>query len=586
MNLQALAVTFALGLALPTAALAAPQAAVPRDDGVPRATARPAMDPISSRLLFPRALELDDPEFAALAPTTVRFENGEGQQLRGLWYESAASDRTVLVCMGNTGNCSWFAPFAAILHGGGCDVLLFDWQGYGQSEGSGSLLSLPGDALAAWRFVTETKGRAPQQVGLLGISLGSVVALQLAASVQPAACAVEDLFFPDEQLAAAVGTPDSTPARLALAALKALVLPQIDPRVNAQRYAGPLFLLHGDADWLLTPMATVRLLAQRPERTRAWLLAQTGHSPDSLQVDEWEYRDQLRRFFADAFATAEGGAPLPVEPRASVAVVQAEPLRLRVEVTAARAGAVQIALARAREGSAPLDAFYERRIVAAGTTTFECDAPFLPDHVIATEMTHALPRGDGTFEPELSPASQSLSDYLALEREWGARRGDVVVTAARPGAGDARVEQRLRGPRDWEWLRPRLPDFEAVDPRLRPRYAELLLWLAFDLESSERFGAGGALREVRLASLGFLPPDPPRFVTLGNARIDVGFTSPMVARQLTAAWADALARGDLALAQQLWQVVKRFEPQLERATELPEPPPADQPTSSGGPSGK
>lgn len=562
---------------------AAAQVAVPRDDGMPRAT----MDPISSRLLFPVATELSETEFEALLPQTVQFENGDGALLRGLWYESAASDRTVLVCMGNTGNCSWFVPFAAILQGGGCDVLLFDWQGYGKSAGAPSLLSLPGDALAAWRFVTEAKGRKPAQVGLLGISLGSVVALQLAATLQPAACAVEDLFFPDEQLAAAVGTPDSTAARVALAALKALVLPQIDPRVNAQRYGGPLFLLHGDADWLLTPMATVRLFAQRPERTRAWLMAGTGHSPDSLQVDEWEYRDQLRRFFADAFAAAEGGTPLPLEPQASVAVVQAEPLRLRVEVTAARAGAVQIALARGCEGAAPLDAFYERRLVAAGTTAFECDAPFVPEHVIATEMFRALPRGDGTFEPELSPVSQSLADYLELEREWGRRSGEVVVNAVLPGPADSRIEQRLRGGVDWVWLRPRLPDFEEVDPRIRPRYAELLAWMAFDLETSERFGAGDGLREVRHALVDFLPAEPLRFVTLGNARIDVGFDEPMVVRQLVAAWADAVARGEFATARQFWQVVKRFVPELDRATGLPTPPrPGDQPASTGGPSGK
>ncbi len=542
-----------------------------------------SMDPISRMLLFPSDFELADAEFAALQPTTVNFENASGSVLRGLWYESTASDRTVLVCMGNTGNCSWFAPYAAILQGGGCDVLLFDYQGYGASEGTASLLSLPGDAQSAWRFVTETKGRRPDQIGLLGISLGSVLALQLAATTQPAGCAVEDVFFPEEQLAAATGSPESMTARVALTALKALVLPQIDPRANAKRYGGPLFLLHGDADWLLTPMATLRLLAQRPDHTRTWILAQTGHSPDSLQVDEWEYRDQLRRFFGDAFAAAEESAALPIEPRATVAVAQAAPLRLRVEVTAARAAAVQIALVRSRPDAAPLDAFYERRFVPAGTSTFECDAPFLPDHVVATEMVHALPRGDGTFEPELSPASQSLADYAELEREWGTHAGSVKLRVDLAAASGRGHEVSLRGAREWEWLKPRLPDFEEVDPRIRPRYAELLAFLAHDLAVSERFGAYTALREVRRAMIDFLPPDPRRFVTLGNARIVVGLPAGLVLGHLVAAWSDAVAAGDVANAQQLWQLMKRFELPLDEATQLPAPP---QPAISSGASGK
>lgn len=515
-----------------------------------------AMDPLSRMLLEPRLFEVEEERYAALRSETVAFENGNGLALRGLWYESDASDRTVLVCMGNTGNCSWFVPFAEILHGGGFDVLLFDYQGFGRSEGVANLLSLPGDALAAWRFVAEVKGRAPAQVGLLGISLGSVLALQLAAAVQPAACAVEDVFFPDEELAAKVGAPDSAAARLALAALKGLVLPQVDPRANARRFAGPLFLLHGDLDWLLTPMATLRLLEQRPERTRAWILAGTGHSPDSLQIDEWEYRDQLRRFFADAF-----GGELAPEPRARFEVAGEAPLRLRVTLESPREEPVQIAFVRPREGHAALDAFYERRYAVAGALEFEIEAPFLPAHAVATGMTHALPRGDGTFERELSPLSEQLADYAALEEEWGRQPRDVTVKG-RLAQGEARIELALRGERQWAWLRPRLPDPADLDPRVRPRYAELLAWLAFDLRASACVGSGPALEEACAAMARFLPPDPLRFVTLGNARITVGMPASLYVPALAGLWQRRLLDGDVGGAREIERTIARFVPEL------------------------
>jgi len=556
-----------------TAVLAlAPQDAVPPPAAPPRA----AMDPVSAALLFPKEREIAEAEFAGLPREEVRFENASGLLLRGLWHESDASDRTVLVCGGNTGNATYFEPFAALLHAGGYDVLTFDWQGFGKSEGTAALLSLPGDVQAAWRWLGEVKQRKPDQVGVLGISLGSVLALQLAADVQPAACAVEDLFFPDEQLAAGAGGGASAAERVAIAALQALVVPQVDPRRNAARYRGPLFLLHGTDDWLLTPMATVRLLESRRESTRGWLMGATGHSPDSLQVDEWEFRDQLLRFFGDAFS----GRPL-AEPRAAFTVVPGAATaatRVRVDVEAPRAALVEVALVRPRENAAALDAWVERRAVPEGASSFECETPFVPLHVVAIERLHGVPRGDGSFEPELSPLSQSLHDFAELQADWE-RQPRTVEIAMKWRAHDGserRSTRNARGVEAWRWLQRRLPDWEEVDPRVRPRYALLLAQFADGLEAVERIGGWEALPEVRRALIDFLPPEPRSFVTLGNATIDVGFAPRVVEEQLAALWFQQTFEGDLAAARQTWQLLRRFEP-LDEATALPAAPRADAP---------
>ncbi len=542
------------------------------DDPAPARDLRAGLDPISAALLFPLAHEIDDERYRDLPRTAVAFENAAGAALHGLWFDreepQGAVERTVLVCGGNTGNATFFLPFAELLHAAGFDVLLFDYQGFGRSEGTAALASLPGDVAAAWRWLTEVQGRARERIGVLGISLGSVLALQLAAEMQPAACAVEDLFFPDEQLDRAVGAPESAAARLALSAVKGFLLPAVDPRRNAARYAGSLFLLHGAEDWLLTPMATVRLLAERRERTRGWILAGAGHSPDSLQVEEWEYREQLARFFADAFAAPTAWN----EPHATFTVEPGSPARVTVEVTAPARSAVQLALVRPREGAASLEAHYERREVPAGTSRFDCTPPFVPEHVVATTLHRVELRGDGTFDPQLSPLSRSLREHAELLADWVGRPFDVTLLTRRAApqpsgaTAESRIESELSGEARWRWLKPRLPDFEDVDPRVRPRYAEWLAWLAFDLEAGERHGTANALREVRDALVDFVPPDPARFVTLGNARIDVGFRSPMTVRQLTGLWVDQVAHRDFAAARLTWQLLRRFEPRLDEAT--------------------
>ncbi len=502
-----------------------------------------AMDPLSRQLLFPRKYEVVDPEYASLKPEVVHFENSQGAMLRGLWFECASSDATVLTCMGNTGNASWMVSFAAMLHGAGFDVLLFDYQGFGPSEGVASLLALPGDALAAWTFLTSEKGRRPDQIGVLGISLGSVLALQLAAEQQPRACAVEDVFFPDRQLDGVAGGETTPGVKIVLAGLKALVLPRIDPRLNAAKFKGPLFLMHGDLDWLLPPLATVELSEQRHENRRVWILARTGHSPDSLQIDEWEYRDQIAGFFRDAFALPEQGRL--AEPSAAFEVVSGpdEPPRVKVTVTASSSGPVQVTLAATGEKGEPLF-HHERRLVAVGATTFECSPPFAPRHVTVIAARNAKLLEDATWERKLSPLSQSLAQFERVAGESNDHLRAVIADAA----NDKRPWDQAALLRDgWSFMKQRLPAAADVHPRARPRYAsELALFAARFAVSSEDSGEAShaAAIEAAEAMLPFLPPDPRNFVTLGNATIGVGFDDPGVVLALTLLRDARRSRGD------------------------------------------
>ena len=472
--------------------------AVPRGGGdgdVPREW----MDPLSRACLFPHRREVSEPEFARLQPATVHFENASGAQLRGLWYENGDSERTILVCMGNTGNATWMVPYAAILVDGGFDVLLFDYQGFGASEGVASLLSLPGDALAAWRYLTDVKGRRPEQIGVLGISLGSVLALTLAADVQPHACAVEDLFLPERELDDFASGADSTAEQLALAGVKTLVLPKVDPRANAARFGGPLFLMHGDSDWLLTPLATLELAQSRPQNTRTWILADTGHSPESLEIDEWEYRDQLAGFFRDAFEA--GGSPLD-EPGVRFEVIASNDAehadlpstgvapapvpaphvpstRVKVTVTSSEAAALQVTLAGdppdPRHGHPRFH--HERRTVPAGESSFECELEFEPSRATACARAisaiAATAPGNASFRRcrSRSPicTTSSTRSVRRTRREWLATRGELGGRRDEDGAVPGVLERILEAARGRAPRRRRRPSARATALRAPAR---------------------------------------------------------------------------------------------------------------------
>ena len=73
----------------------------------------------------------------------------------------------------------------------GLNLLAFDYRGYGESEGAPSEAGLYRDADAAYRYLRDTLGVPPDRIVIFGHSLGSAVAVELAARV-PAAGLILD----------------------------------------------------------------------------------------------------------------------------------------------------------------------------------------------------------------------------------------------------------------------------------------------------------------------------------------------------------------------------------------------------------
>lgn len=63
----------------------------------------------------------------------------------------------------------------------GCDVLLFDYRGYGDNAGAPSEVPLAADARRAWLFATGELHFPPDRIVIFGESLGGAVATRLAA---------------------------------------------------------------------------------------------------------------------------------------------------------------------------------------------------------------------------------------------------------------------------------------------------------------------------------------------------------------------------------------------------------------------
>jgi pimeloyl-ACP methyl ester carboxylesterase len=130
--------------------------------------------------------------------------NSSNESRLGAWFIPAADARaTILFCHGNGGNiCDLDTiEFFNKLH---LNVFVFDYQGYGTSSGKPSEVNTYADAEAAWQFLTEEKQIRPQEIVILGRSLGGAIGSWLATKHKPAALILEGAFVSMNEIASDV----------------------------------------------------------------------------------------------------------------------------------------------------------------------------------------------------------------------------------------------------------------------------------------------------------------------------------------------------------------------------------------------
>jgi uncharacterized protein len=121
-----------------------------------------------------------DPHAAGLEFEVVRYPSLNGNELTGLYFKTEEEPRgTVVHFHGNFGNVSNHFPQAVFLLNYGFDVLVFDYQGFGGSEGRPTRKNTVEDGLASVRFA-RSRLRAGS-VGVFGQSVGAAVACVVAA---------------------------------------------------------------------------------------------------------------------------------------------------------------------------------------------------------------------------------------------------------------------------------------------------------------------------------------------------------------------------------------------------------------------
>ena len=210
----------------------------------------------------------------------VYFQSSDGIKLHG-WYCPAQRPRGVmLVAHGNAGHVASRASWLRYLQTRAqVTVFMFDYRGYGRSQGSPTVDGVLADARAARAKLREIAKVKDAEMLLMGESLGGAVVVQLAAESAPRGLILQSTFSSLRDVARAHYP------RLAWLAPRN----QLASSEQIKKYRGPLLLSHGNRDATI-PFESGQKLFQAANEPKLFVeVKSAGHN-------DWLTRDYLAHF--------------------------------------------------------------------------------------------------------------------------------------------------------------------------------------------------------------------------------------------------------------------------------------------------
>jgi fermentation-respiration switch protein FrsA (DUF1100 family) len=123
------------------------------------------------------------PEVTKYSPVDVFFKSSDGVKLHGWYFRSKEERGSILICHGNVENISTHVLLDLWLVDAGYNLFIFDYRGYGKSEGTPDVRGINRDAEAALETLVFSLPRADRgNVIVFGKSLGGAVAVYTVAN--------------------------------------------------------------------------------------------------------------------------------------------------------------------------------------------------------------------------------------------------------------------------------------------------------------------------------------------------------------------------------------------------------------------
>lgn len=210
------------------------------------------------------------PPPAGLPVEDVWVETPDGTRIHGWYFPKAGATGVLLYCHGNAGNLSHRGPVAPeFMAALGQSILLFDYPGYGKSDGKPSEAGCYAAADAVYDWLTQTKQIPGERIILFGKSLGGGVATDLAVRRPHRAVVLVKAF---------TSFPDIAQSQVPYLPSRWLVRNKFDNLEKIARCTQPVAVSAGDCDTLIPWWMGEKLFATAQEPKWFYRMAGCGHN--------------------------------------------------------------------------------------------------------------------------------------------------------------------------------------------------------------------------------------------------------------------------------------------------------------------
>lgn len=253
------------------------------------------MEALENRFIFFPDKRIDvTPRDLGLAYEEITFTTQDGVSLNG-WWIPGGSPVTILWFHGNGGNISYRLDNIKLRHDLlGANIFIFDYRGYGRSEGQASEEGTYRDGDAAIRYVQGRQDIDSSKIVFLGESLGSAVAVEMATRHHCAALILESPFLSIAEMAK---------ASLPFLPISSLLQTKYDTLSKIGQVGIPLLIVHGENDEIVPFRQGQRLFEAAREPKKFYAIARARHN-DLYAVGGQAYLEILDRFIAKAIEAA------------------------------------------------------------------------------------------------------------------------------------------------------------------------------------------------------------------------------------------------------------------------------------------
>lgn len=196
----------------------------------------------------------------------IRYRTDDGLDLRAGYRAAHAGKPTILFFHGNGADWPSTAPSTAHLTAQGYGVLAAEFRGYWGNPGSPNEQGLYADGRAALAYLA-SKGIAPKEIIIIGNSIGTGTAVQMASEQQPQALILTSPYASFSQL---IGEKFPwLPTRI-------LLKDHYESVEKLPNVTTPTLIIHGDQDGLI-PVAHAHQLAATNPNAKLEILRGYGH---------------------------------------------------------------------------------------------------------------------------------------------------------------------------------------------------------------------------------------------------------------------------------------------------------------------